>query len=157
MDHDDFDYMEPGVEAGVDAGLGGGGSGEGVSGVAMDIPGGASGGGLNLPGVSGVCGGVVSGSSGSPGNGILLGGREGCRRGGGGREGSVGGSIRVAKARVPTIRSAEGQALVQPAMQEQITYLTSPRPSENLDPTLIHRMPPEGECVWWWWWWWWWW
>ncbi|XP_045119579.1 uncharacterized protein LOC123509376 [Portunus trituberculatus] len=138
MDHDEFEYMEVAVEAGVDGGLGGGSSGEGVSGVAIDISGGA-GGGLNL---LRVCGGV-SGGAGSPGNGLLIGGRDGCRRGGAGREGAAGGSVRVAKARVATVRSVEGRALVQPALQEQITRLTSPRPIENLDPTLIHRMPPE--------------
>lgn len=80
----------------------------------------------------------------------MLGGHEGCGRGAAGvRENNVGGpggNMRMAKARVPTVRGSESRVMVQPvqpALQEQIARLTSPRPSENLDPTLIHRMPPE--------------
>lgn len=167
IDHEDIDYMETG-EAGGDArgGNSSGGAGEGMSGggvdlvVGMEIPGGSSSGGLNL----GMCGGTGggAGSSGgggggnaSPGNGMMLGGHEGCGRGAVGVSQNTGGgpvavgNMIMAKGRVPTVRGSESRVMVQPvqpALQEQIARLTSPRPSENLDPTLIHRMPPEGEC-----------
>lgn len=36
-----------------------------------------------------------------------------------------------------------GNMPVREALQERINQLTCPRPPDNLDPTLIHRIPPE--------------
>ncbi|XP_045606188.1 uncharacterized protein morgue [Procambarus clarkii] len=73
-------------------------------------------------------------------------GLNGAGRGGGASRGSGngGGSLRMGDTRISLVRNPEGRTgAIRETLQEQIIQLTCPRPSENLDPMLIHRMPPE--------------
>ncbi|KAK8743133.1 hypothetical protein OTU49_001547 [Cherax quadricarinatus] len=103
-------------------------------------------GGGPAPGSSGNSLLIMGASGGSlPGrNGAGLGGGGGGGSGSGSSSGVGGGSLRMGETRRLLVRKAEGRmAVVRETLQEQIIQLTCPRPSESLDPTLIHRMPPE--------------
>ncbi|XP_042227826.1 uncharacterized protein LOC121870120 isoform X2 [Homarus americanus] len=108
-----------------------GSSGGGLPGATGGLPGAGGG----LPGAGGGLPGAGGGLSG-PGGGLS--GRNIAGQGGGG------GSLRLPDTRRPLVMNADGRMVaVRETLQEQIINLTCPRPPENLDPTLIHRMPPE--------------
>lgn len=102
---------------------------------------------VNIGGMGSLSSGSVTGVNSNSSNSLLpmgtsgrgLSGQNVSDRGGGG------GSIRVVDTRRPIVWNVNGRLVVErETLQEQIIQLTCPRPRENLDPTLIHRMPPEG-------------
>ncbi|KAK4320247.1 hypothetical protein Pmani_008858 [Petrolisthes manimaculis] len=125
-------------------GGGGGGSGGGGGGghVREGGKGGGGGGNVRVGGREGGGGGSGSGNVRGVGGAGGGGGGGNVRGGGGGGGGCCGGIVRVVNIG-GDVRKYECRTMVREDLQEQILQLTCPRPREHLDPTLIHRMPPE--------------
>lgn len=150
VENDDFDFVEGGSDVVSSVGdssvTGTPSAGHSTAGgqLPMNIAG--TSGIVNIGGIGSISTVPVTSVSGTSSNSLLPMGPTG--RGLAGQNvsdrGRGGGSIRIADTKRPIVCSFNGRPAVErETLQEQINQLTCPRPRENLDPALIHRMPPE--------------